>query len=108
MEVLIKIPEEIKDFVSGKKIVSDDTACDYLYELRKSVNNGIVLPEGHGRLVDGDSLWNKMSYYSDNEGSGVDYLNDDVNPTILRDSAMEVIENASTIIEADSESEDNG
>ena len=56
MQVVIEIPEEIKDFISGKNIVSDDTACDYLYELRKSVNNGIVLPKEHGRLIDADAF----------------------------------------------------
>ena len=56
MQIVIEIPEEIKDFISGKNIVSDDTACDYLYELRKSVNNGIVFPKGHGRLIDADAF----------------------------------------------------
>lgn len=72
----------------------------YSQSLGDAVRDGMPLPKGHGDLIDRYALWNRMSRYSDDEGAVVDYLNDDVNPIILRDSAMEVIENAPTIIPA--------
>lgn len=49
MKLVIDIPEEI--YLNVKK--------DYLYDTEVIVNafkNGIPLPKGHGRLIDGDEL----------------------------------------------------
>lgn len=59
----------------------------------------VELPEKHGRLVDADELWKKMSKYTDNEGAKFPYVDDD--SMIHRDSACFMIENADTIIEAE-------
>ena len=98
MQIVIEIDDELYDAL-GKApyIKSGDEGLD---NLLTAIKNGTPLPKGHGRLVDGDDLWNRMSYYSDNEGAGDGHKDDDVNPIILRDSAMEVIENAPTIITA--------
>lgn len=102
IELVIKIPEEeYRWIIKSDETVFADVASKEC--MMHAIKNGTPLPKGHGRLVDGDALWNKMSCYSDDEGAGVDYSNDDVNPIILRDSAMEVIENAPTIIPADKE-----
>ena len=93
MQIVIDIPKEMYENALNNLLCGSTTLCN-------AIKNGTPLPEEHGRLVDGDSLWNKMSYYSDDGGAGVGHLNDDVNPIILRDSAMEVIENAPTIIPA--------
>ena len=53
----------------------------------------------HGRLVDADELWNKMSNYIDNEGAKFPFGDDD--SIIQRDSACFMIESADTIIEAE-------
>lgn len=53
----------------------------------------------HGRLIDADELWNKMSNYTDNEGAKFPFGDDD--SIIHRDSACFMIECADTIIEAE-------
>lgn len=59
----------------------------------------VELPKKHGRLIDADELWKKMSKYTDNEGAKFPYGDDD--SMIHRDSACFMIENADTIIEAE-------
>ena len=55
----------------------------------------------HGRLIDGDVLWDAMSKYNDNEGAKMPFGYDDM--SIHIDSACFVIENAPTVIEAEGE-----
>lgn len=102
MQIVIDIPEIYYEALKEADVIisGQQSGKTLMYDICSIIANGTPLPEEHGRLVDGDSLWNKMSYYSDDRGAGVDYLNDDVNPIIFRDSAMEVIENAPTIIPA--------
>ena len=59
----------------------------------------VEVPEKHGRLVDGDVLWDAMSKYNDNEGAKMPFGYDD--PLIHIDSACFVIENAPTVIDAE-------
>lgn len=59
----------------------------------------VALPEKHGRLVDADELWKKMSKYTDNMGAKMPFGDDD--SIIHRDSACFMIECADTIIEAE-------
>ena len=61
----------------------------------------VKLPEKHGRLIDGDALWDAMSKYNDNEGAKFPFGYDDT--LIHIDSACFVIENAPTVIEAEGE-----
>ena len=96
MQIVIEISDRLYKAIQERSVVGFK-----FLNLVSAVRKGTPLQKGHGRLVDGDSLWKKMSCYSDDEGAGVDYSNDDENPTIFRDSAMEVIENEPTIIPAD-------
>lgn len=64
----------------------------------------VPLPEGHGRLIDGDALFEKMYRLSDNEGAHKDSRVDDA--LILRDSACYLIEDAPTIVPAEGGGED--
>jgi len=57
----------------------------------------VELPEKHGRLIDGDALWDVMSNHNDNEGAKMPFGYDDT--SIHIDSACFVIENAPTVIE---------
>ena len=59
----------------------------------------LPLPAGHGRLIDGDALFEKMYRLSDNEGAHKDSRVDDA--LILRDSACYLIEDAPTIVPAE-------
>ena len=59
----------------------------------------VELPDKHGRLVDADELWKKMSKYTDNMGAKMPFGDDD--SMIHRDSACFMIESADTIIEAE-------
>ena len=55
MEILINIP-------LGLKMVFEHenwTALDCM-EMKKALMNGVVLPKGHGRLIDADALEKKM------------------------------------------------
>lgn len=47
MRIVIDIPEEIY------KTVQDGTYCGTLY---KEIKSGVILPKGHGRLIDADKL----------------------------------------------------
>ena len=60
-----------------------------------AIRNGIVLPKGHGRLIDADALLEKTRNY----GEGQQKL-------MLIDPFY--VKNAEPIVEADRESEDNG
>jgi hypothetical protein len=90
MQIVIDIPDEKYDRLLYQDIIS----------LRSYVENGIVLPKGHGRLIDADALEKKMC---DRE----EELGDD--RALWESSAVSVALNmfASTIIEAD-EAESEG
>ena len=55
MELMIKIPQSAYDAIMATKDVEDDT---YSLEsvLIRAIENGIRIPEGHGRLGDLDEL----------------------------------------------------
>ena len=78
-KIVIELPEEIR-----QDILTDGVLyCDYDSIIRDAIKNCIVLPKGHGRLIDADKL-------EDEFGCGD------------RDIyAMESIREAPTIIEAD-------
>jgi hypothetical protein len=86
MQIVINIPDEKYDRLLYQDIIS----------LRSYVENGTVLPKGHGRLIDADALKMKMC---DRE----EKLGDD--RAMWESSAVEVALDmfAPTIIEAESE-----
>ena len=61
----------------------------------------IEIPTPHGRLGDLDKLWDRMYNYIDNEGAKMPYGDNDF--MIHKDSACELIEDATTVIEAEGE-----
>lgn len=77
-----------------------DYSREYEYK-RSELCPLIELPKKHGRLVDADKLWKKMSKYTDNEGAKMPFGDDD--SMIHKDSACFMIESADTIIEAEGE-----
>ena len=75
------------------------------YEATRRADCPLVpLPEGRGRLIDADALFEKMYRLSDNEGAHKDSRVDDA--LILRDSACYLIEDAPTIVPAEGGTED--
>ena len=87
IELVIKIPEELKNKIDN---ANEDNYRTYIWwfetTLYCAIKNGTPLPEGHGRLIDADALNRK-----------------DVN---CANVPMNFIDTASTIVEAEKESED--
>ena len=79
-------------------------------EIEGAIREGIVLPEGHGRLIDGDELlnaidtWDKFGYTAGGNLIRLNRDNKDMYETYIhfRDS-VKCIENMPTIIPADKE-----
>ena len=100
MQIVIDIPEELyKANLRGLE-------AEELWDLRIAMKNGTPLPKGHGRLIDADKInlakyvnvynYSKYSKVSSEYKSGYNSAIDDV---------INIIVNAPTIIEADTESE---
>ena len=93
IELVIKIDEEQYKFI--KQSMTIDKVKDYhalLYDICERIKDGTPLPENHGDLIDRNELT------PDTEWS--DYYDDFVS------YSQGQINNAPTIIEADTESED--
>lgn len=58
MEIVIKIPEGLKDVFENRNV----TALD-VEEMRNAIKNGIPLPKGHGNLIDYDDLIAQLDRY---------------------------------------------
>ena len=77
MQIVIDIPN--KEY---ERLVYMD-----MFKLRGYIENGTLLPEGHGKLIDADNVKN---HFSDREGD-----------VFTAFHFYDVVENAPTIIEAD-------
>jgi len=76
-----------------------DSGVDYVMDMRRAcaaIRNGIPLPKGHGRLIDADELF--LDIQTDEQMRLGEHLA----------WVKERIDNAPTIIEADTESEGMG
>ena len=92
IEIAIKIPDDIyEQAINGTEY---DTLALGI-KLRQSVQEGIVIPKGHGRLIDADGLLNSFEL-SDFDGDEYDCI----------DAACRIVGSMQTILEADKESED--
>ena len=88
MQIVIDIPEKLIELAQRELIIGGDMPT-----IANAVSNGIVLSKGHGRLIDADEL------------------NEQKIPAIKKDSVIyvklstlqDLIDNAPTIIEAESE-----
>lgn len=104
MKIIIDIPEKMyKDYVSvnlgrgnGKTIV---------YNLLKAIKHGTPLPKNHGRLIDAEKIANDINALKDNWNR---YRNEyESGRYESYDYAVDTIEDAPTIIEADKEGDNN-
>jgi len=64
VEILIKIPEGLKDVFENRNV----TALD-VEEMRNAIKNGTPLPEHHGRLIDADELLDKKQDYGEGQST---------------------------------------
>lgn len=99
MQIVIDIPEkiykriiEMKFFISGEK-----WKTIIVNEIIVAIRNGTPLPKGHGRLGDLDKLKKDMQYYYDDCAKTSEYTR------LGFETAIAVVEDANTIIEADKE-----
>lgn len=86
IELVIKIPEGIMEYVKNNGCVSV-----YDEEVTKAIINGTPLPKGHGDLIDADELYG--DFIDGTEGYDCH--------TWTRIEIGDTIENAQKIIEAD-------
>lgn len=49
-EIVIKISDDMY------QAIKDDAYCGILRPMLSAIRNGIVLPKGHGRLIDADAV----------------------------------------------------
>ena len=91
VEVVIRLP---KDLYKGIKYQNGELETEYVCdELMKAVDNGTILPKGHGDLKDVSNLLTVTDYDGENEKTYVLY---------------DEIKHAPTIIEADKGEDING
>ena len=97
MEIVIDIPEE--EYALCKR--QWDTEC--LDTLMIAVKNGTPLPKGHGRLIEAKPIHDELmrSY----RASEKDYPELGKDYRVGLSNAMDLLNNAPTIIDADKESE---
>ena len=95
MQIVIDIPEEVKHkvYAYGLSLCPSDKE-----QLIHAIMNGTPLPKGHGRLIDADDAKREWQNVLDCEVEHPRYQ------CTIRD----VLEDAPTIIEADTEREDEG
>ena len=57
MEILIKIPDEDYKFIKDVSYLICGRSCKTIQKnVITAIQNGTVLPKGHGRLIDADKL----------------------------------------------------
>lgn len=85
MQIVIDIDEKDYNFIQEV----DESNYSVTTNLYKAVYEGIILPKGHGRLIDADRL--KTHFVGTEQGTDLEVY---LEPTII---------NAPTVIEAESE-----
>ena len=107
MQIVIDIPYELYNYINSE---SYDEHLDmrFDFQIRHSVQKGIPLTKGHGRLIDADYLKDVILLHNfhGNNKNIVPY-SDRKGYRLRQREVDEGIINAPTIIEADKESEDS-
>ena len=99
MQIVIDIPEDV---IECAKSSPNYYPTYHFKEIWKAIVNGILLPKGHGRLIDADYLKNValLHNFHGNNKSIVPY-SDRKGYRLRQREVDEAIINVSTIIEAD-------
>lgn len=95
MKIVIDIPEDI--FVSENFVKYFGV---WSFKLQDTIENGIPLPKGHGRIGDLDKIKKEMQNYYDDCAKTSEYTR------LGFETAMAVVEDAQIIIETDKEEEE--
>ncbi len=96
MQIIIDIPEEVYNRCKEYRL-----QCGEAEVLESAVARGNPLPKGHGRLIDAEKIANEVNALKDNWNRyGNEYENGRYESY---DYAVDTIEDAPTIIEADKE-----
>ena len=92
MQIVIDVDEEIYEALKNDKwLKTGKTFVAKTLAVAESVANGVVLPKGHGRLIDADALVKKMEEREEKlkddrsmwETAGVETALDMFAPTII-------------------------
>ena len=94
MQIVIKLSE--KDYKSLNRYINFNLECED-GRILSAVKQGVVLPENHGRLGDLDKIKKEMQNYHDDCAKTSEYTR------LGFETAIAVVEDAQTIIEADKE-----
>lgn len=79
MKIVIDIPEDLYEGIERRDgALETEYVCD---ELMKAVDNGIPLPENHGRLVDVSDLLKSIMKYMDGDKTLGQCIDD--TPTVI-------------------------
>lgn len=92
IELIIKIPEEMYKWAYDVNKFSNDYGMGDFIDL---IKNGILLPKGHGRLIDADELTKQL------ETVASDDWNKQVGASKGLEDAIDIVDDAQAIIEAD-------
>ena len=93
MQIVIDIPDGYR----LDKIENGSIAAQMILNATK---NGTPLPKGHGRLIDAEELTDRL------EALSADEWNESVGASKGLDFAIEITDDAPTVLEADKESTD--
>jgi len=96
MKLIIDIPDEIYECYKGRPPMLGDAGMDMIAQ---AIANGTPVPKGHGRLKDADYI--KLFSIDHDSWNGVEYEG------VIKVVPVIAIDNASTIIEADKETEND-
>ena len=103
MQIVIDIPNSLYKIIQDCKVIEGDNEGNVENVLIKAVENGVVLPKGHGKLKDLDKIeW----YGCDFEGRGCIETRGDCSVCDHANCYAKQVRELPTIIEADSESEE--
>lgn len=91
MKLIIDIDDELVE--TAKFAVQNDMGSDYV----RSIANGTPLPKGRGRLIDADELTKQLETVAN------DKWNKQVGASKGLEDAIDIVEDAQTIVEADKE-----
>lgn len=100
MKIVIDISENIYNLIRS----ADDANRDFVYkaDLMRAINDGVLLPKNHGRLIDADHLKDVSLLHNNHVTNKYLVPYKDRNGYRMRDrEVMEALINAETIIEAD-------
>ncbi len=99
-EILIRLEDELYEQCKNTKLTEENEGFDF--HIIKSVANGIVLPKGHGRLIDENELLKMTESYKSELGR----LKADPFVKCGIETVESFIKEMSPIIEADKENKE--